>query len=626
MGKDRLFRPVSAFILIAVLLCPSFGSAETHALPQPKTEEQLRLEEMEAQAAKAAVVSRPARGDTAALIARLPEDNTPRFTISDIRITGNSIIATEVLLSNLPVVFDASPDRAAVGTSLYDFRPLKAVIDQPGSAVEVSARSIQGFTQYLLRLYQNRGYAGIYIYVPADAFDPGNDLAQGALPIRVLEATVASVGSSFYNVNNQPVEKGYLRPELIDEWSPIKPGKVANRREMDNYLNLLNRNPDRYVSAMVSQGQEPNSLAIDYRVYEANPWHFFAQVDNSGTRDTRWTPRFGLINTNLLGHDDRLTVIWQTTPDTTWLDEYAIYGSYDFPLFTPRLRLNLFAGHNEFDIAGSGAISFLGRGSFAGGTLRYNLFQVDKWFFDLTGTLTHEKSKITPSLFPEFLTSDVHLSMWGWGAQMSRSTDMTDSLFSVNRMSTLDGSHRSEFGMTRTNANRDMAIYNLTARHSQYLDVNKVQRLSAAFQWIIPNRRLAPVKMTSFGGMYTVRGYDEYEMVADGGILASMQYEYDIIRKARSDEYAAGTAGDELRKPFIRKIAPLVFADYGQARIESPVAGEHRDREMASIGGGTILELGDNFTGTVYYGYPLIATENTRSGKGRLNVGFLVRW
>lgn len=626
MEKVVSFYSILGLCLVVFALCPYEAVSATGTMPQSKTEEQLRLEEMETLAPKSAAVSRVARTDPAALIALLPEDATPRFAVSQIRITGNSLLSAESLLGNLPDVFDASPEKESLGMFLYDFRPLTTILKQPGTAAEVSARSIQGFTQYLLSLYQKRGYAGIYIYVPSDAFEPGRELSEGILPIRVLEAPVSSVGSAYYDVNNRPVEKGYLRDELLKEWSPIEPGKVANRRAMDEYLNLLNRNPDRYVSAVVSQGEEPNSLAVEYRVYEANPWHFFVQVDNAGTRDIRWRPRFGLINTNLLGHDDRLTVIWQTTPDSTWLDQYAIYGSYDFPLFTPRLRLNLFAGHSEFDIAGTGDISFLGRGTFAGGTLRYNLFQMDKWFFDLTGTLTHEKSKITPSLFPEFLTSDVHLTMWGWGAQLYRTDDMTDTLLSVNRMSTLDGSHRSAFGLTRTNANRDAAIWYIMARRSQYLDLDKVQRLSAAFQWVIPNRRLAPVKMTSFGGMYTVRGYDEYEMVVDGGILASLQYEYDIIRKARVGEYTAGNINEDLRKPFIRKIAPLVFADYGQARIEDPLPSEHRDREMASVGGGAIVELGDHFTGTVYYGYPLIATEDTRSGKGRLNVGFLLRW
>jgi hemolysin activation/secretion protein len=603
----------------------SYYTLAAQTLPQSKTEEQLKLEEMEAKTPKAAESSLSAGTDTAALITLLPEDTTPRFSIRQIRIIGNTLISADTLMSKLPDVYDAS-SKEAVGTFLYDLRPLKSIVELPETPVEVTARSIQGFTQYLLGLYQKCGFAGIYIYVPSDAFEPGKELSQGILPIRILEAPVSSVGSSYYNVNNLPAEKYYLKPELLLEWSPLVPGKVANRHAMDEYLNLLNRNPDRYVSAVVSQGKEPNSLDIEYRVYEANPWHFFVQLDNAGTRDVRWTPRFGLVNTNLLGHDDRLTVIWQTTPDSSWLDEYAVYGSYEFPVFSPRFRLNLFGGHNEFDIAGAGDISFLGRGTFAGGTLRYNLFQTDKWFFDLTGTLTHDESKVTPSLFPEFLTSDIHVTMWGWGAQLYRTDDMTDTLFSVSRLSTLDGSHQSKFGLARTNANRDAALYNITARRSQYLDISKIQRLSAAFQWIIPNKRLAPVKMTSFGGMYSVRGYDEFEIIADGGILASLQYEYDIIRKVRVDEYAGGKVNNAPHKPFIRKIAPLAFIDYGQARIEDPLPSEHRDRELASVGCGAIVELGDNFTGTVYYGYPLIASEDTRSGKGRLNAGFLFRW
>ena len=626
MDKRMIFRTTIIGICLGFLaFCPAYAATATRALPQSKTAEQERLEAMEAEARKTAKPTAPARADAESLIAKLPEDTTPRFQINQLRFSGNSLISDETLLSGLPDVYDATPQKGTVGMFLYDFRPLKAIAAQPGTAVEVSARSIQGLTQYLLGFYQKRGYAGIYIYVPAEAFEPGKELAQGILPIRVLEAPVSSVGSAYYDVNNKPAEKTYLREDVLHAWSPVKPGAVANRREMDEYLNLLNLNPDRYVAAVVSQGAEPNSLDIQYRVYEANPWHFFVQIDNSGTKDIRWTPRFGVINTNLLGYDDRLTAIWQSMPDSTWNDEYAVYGSYDFPIFSPRLRLNLFGGHNEFDIAG-GDINFLGRGSFAGGTLRYNLFQMDKWFFDLTGTLTHDESKVTPSEFPDFLESDVHLTMWGWGAQLHRTDDMTDTLLSLNRMSTLDGSHRSEFGLSRIDAHRDVAIYNFTARHSQYLDLNKVQRASAAFQWILPNKRLAPVKMTSFGGMYTVRGYNEHDTIADGGLLGSLQYEYDIIRKAQVEEYAAGTANEGLRKPFVRKIAPLVFADYGLARIEDPLPSEERDRELASVGGGAIVELGDNFTGTVYYGYPLIATEETRSGKGRLNVGLLFRW
>ena len=306
----------SSFAILGV--CLAIGAfchrdaalAARTALPS-KTDEQLKIEEMEAQAEKQEVKTpKPSLRDTAALIALLPEDATPRFSIRQLQITGNSLIPTATLLGHIPDVFNASPAKDPIAMFLYDLRPLKAVAARSGTAVDVSARSIQGFTQYLLGLYQKRNYAGIYVYVPAEAFEAGRELSQGILPIRILEAPVSAVSSSYFDVNNQPAEKTYLNPEFLRNWSPIQPGKVANRRDLDNYLNLLNRNPDRYVSAIVSQGEEPNSLAVEYRVYEANPWHFFVQVDNAGTKDIQWSPRFGLINTNLLGFDDRLTVIW----------------------------------------------------------------------------------------------------------------------------------------------------------------------------------------------------------------------------------------------------------------------------------------------------------------------------
>ena len=64
------------------------------------------------------------------------------------------------------------------------------------------------------------------------------------------------------------------------------------------------------------------------------------------------SPVFGLINTNLLGFDDKLTAIYQVPLESGWDDEYAIYGSYDFPIWGPKLRLNLYAGYNEFNISG----------------------------------------------------------------------------------------------------------------------------------------------------------------------------------------------------------------------------------------------------------------------------------
>lgn len=635
-------------VIWCVLLCAGFSILTLDAIADDiditrptKTEAQLKLEEKarEAQRVKeekeaAAKARREAKGKAKLEqeIAKLtlPEDTSPRLMVSELQVSGNTLITTDELLEDIPAIYNASdkPLDEAESEDLYDFRPLQDIVLRPGPSREVSSRTIQGFTQYILSVYQDKNYAGIYVYVPSEALKEARKLEDDVLPIRVLEAAVTKVTVTHYNPENEVVEKGYLRTSAVQDWSPVKTGKVANEKKLDDFVNLLNLNPDRYVSAVVSRGVEPESLALGYNIYEANPWHWFLQVDNSGTKDRQWNPRVGLINTNLFGIDDTFTAVYQAPLESDIGDNYSIYGSYDFPLLGPRVRLNLYGGHSEYDInPDTGDIDFLGRGSFYGGTLRYNALQAGGWFFDVTGTLLHQESKTTPSLFPDFLETDLKMDLWGMGVEVHRSDDMSDTSLSFEQLNSFGGSDQDEFTLARIGAERDFSIYTTTASHSQYLDPNKVQRFNGFFQWITSDERLAPAQMTTFGGMYSVRGYDEYEIVVDGGILASVQYEFDLVAHEKSkDVYKTESELMEEKKPFVRKLAPLAFLDYGLAKMEDAIAGEDEDEELCSVGAGLAVDLGDNFSGVLYYGYPLIATDNTRVGKGRLNVGLMLRW
>ena len=611
-----------------------FGSVFCFAegLSEPKDDDAQKIEQIREEAERAkrqALEQANAKLDEDISEIDLPEDTTQRISVKEIRISGNTLLTADELLADMPLIYNASTEtlQMADSDSLYDFRVLHDIILGPGQARQVSTRTIQGFTQYLLSVYQDKNYAGIYVYVPAGAMKEGRELQDEILTIKVLEAPVSEITTTYYTPDNEKVEKGYLCRSAINDWSPAKIGEVTNQKEMDDFINLLNLNPDRYVSGIVSKGAEPNSIALGYNIYEANPWHWFIQTDNSGTKPRPWNPRIGLINTNLLGIDDTLTVIYQAPWDTTIDDNYGLFGSYDFPLLGPRLRLNLYGGHSEFDISSaSGPIDFLGRGTFYGGILRYNLLQTDDgWFFDIKGSLEHTRSKVTPSLFPSSLGTDIKFWLWGAGIDLHRSDDLSQSSVSLGRYESLGGeSSGDEFRLARTNAESIFTIYNASAAHSQYLDTNKIQRISASFRWITSNERLVPAKMSAFGGMYTIRGYDEYELVADGGIFASGQYEFDLV-KYEEAKFLDDTDSEQ-PKPFLRKLAPLVFVDYGRAKIRHPVGTERADEDFFSVGAGALIELGDNFSGAVYYGYPLKSTDDTRTGKGRVSAGVMLRW
>lgn len=566
----------------------------------------------------------------------LPVDTTPLVTVREIRISGNTLIPSEVIFEKMPQIYNASdkPLLKAESRYLYDFRILHKIISDSKLPQEVSLRTIEGLVQYILSLYQEKNYAGIYVYVPKGAIQKGKmELQDGILPIKVVEAPVSQVDIKYYGADQNEVGQAFLRRSVLEKWSPVKVGRIANQKALDYFVNLLNLDPDRYVSVLVSRGADPNTLKVQYDVYETNPWHFFVQVDNSGTHDRQWAPRIGIINTDLLGIDDRFTTVYQAKPDSTIDENYSIYGNYDLPILGPRLRLNLYSGHSEFDVSPEGGIfDFLGRGSFYGALLRYNVLQSKGWFFNVTGSYSHERSKVTPSLFP-MATADVKMDLFGVGAELSHSNDTANTALSFNRVQSIGGSSRRSFQLARTQADPDFSIYYISANHNQYLDQNKYHQLRSDCRWIATDERLVPAKMTAFGGMYSVRGYDEYEVVADGGLLASIQYEFDWLRYNRAIERAADS---NQVKPADRhvsdgrmeltKLTPLIFMDFGRSDIKDRVPGEKSHVTLWSVGVGSIIELGGNLSGACYYGYPLRETDDTRRGKGRMNVGFMLRW
>ena len=597
--------PIFLFCLIAV----AFASEESDV-----RREQLEKELGEPQSAIDSVASSDE--------ITFPEDTTPRFSVKELKISGNTLISNEALLEKLPEAYIVSTKQDdETDKEIYDFRVVIDLIRDPGGDRQVSLKTIQGLTKYILSVYQDKGYAGIYVYVPADAVKEEYKLADEILPIQIIEGRIAQISLDRYDFDRNRREEDFLKDSVIESWSPVREGDVIQKKKLDDFVRLLNLNPDRYVSPVISRSSEPNALNLSYDIYETDPWHWYVQVDNAGTRDRQWSPRVGLVNTNVLGIDDRFSVMYQAPWEKGIEDEYAVFGSYDFPVFTPRLRLNLYSGYSQFDIP-EADINFLGNGSFYGSILSYNVLQINSWFFDVTGSLSNERSKVTPSLG---IDSDVNMELWGVGVNLHHSDDMSSTSLTFNRSENMGGSDKSDFEDARTDTGPDFTIYNFGAIHSQYLDSAKVNRISASFRSITSDERLVPAKMTTFGGLYSVRGYEEDEIVADGGILVSGQYEFDLVKAGEANRNQSPDL-KETKKPLLRKLAPVAFIDSGRAKTKYPIAGEKAVRELCSVGTGLIIETENNFSASIYYGWALRGTDETDRGDGRLNMSFMIRF
>ena len=562
------------------------------------------------------------------------------FLVTQLRITGNTLISTRKLLEKLPLSYidyeeiDPNTEKARVNGT-YNFKVLYELILKPGKERVISLETIQGLTKYILSQYSD--YAGIFVYVPSDLDDEGTGkikLRDGILEIKILEGRVAKVSVGRYDLRNpnqtlldpddktkSPEKKrDYLKGSVLKSWSPVKEGDVIKTKDLDDFVRLLNLNPDRYIRHYISGSQEQNALNLSYDIYEANPWHWYLQADNAGTRDRQWAPRVAVINTNLTGMDDRFSAVYQAPLEKGFENEDSVYGNYGFPLYDPRLRLNVYGGYSQFDITPEGGmgINFIGNGSFYGSVLSYNILQIDSLFIDLTGSLSKERSKVTPSLG---LASDVDMDLWGIGINIYRSDDMSNTFLSFNGTTSFGGSGWSEFQIAREKTDPDFIIFNTTASHSRFMDPQKVNLLSGSFRYITSDERLVPAKMTTFGGLYSVRGYEEDEIVADGGIIVTGQYEFDLVKYNQpTSDNQANSKKAQNAEPWLKRFAPLAFIDYGWAKIKNPVLGEQETHNLCSAGLGVIVGLSDTFDASLYCGWALRPTEETDEGDVRLNV------
>ena len=132
--------------------------------------------------------------------------------------------------------------------------------------------------------------------------------------------------------------------------------------------------------------------------------------------------------------------------DSNWKDNYSLFGSYDFPLTGPGLRLNIYGGYSEFDLSSQTSdISFVGGGKFIGANLKYNVLQTNGWFFDVIGSISEEKSTVTPSLFPEFTASNVRMDLWGAAVDIHKRDDISNSSLGYKFTTSMGGSGEEEF-------------------------------------------------------------------------------------------------------------------------------------------------------------------------------------
>lgn len=400
---------------------------------------------------------------------------------------------------------------------------------------------------------------------------------------------------------------------------------------IDPYVMFLNRHPGRRVDVAVSGGGEDfGGVTLDYLVTENRPWLFFAQVANNGTGATdEWRERFGFIHNQLTNQDDVFSIEYLTA---NFDDVNSVVGSYERPVFDPRLRGRAFGSWYEYTASevGQPDADFEGDGWSAGGELIWNFFQQRETFLDLVVGARVEGVRVDNELAD--LHGDENMVLGYTSLRLERVRTSMATFASLTFEGSIDGVDGDELNtLGRTDADDEWATFSGSASHSFYLEpyfdpaaqeatsLAHEIALSARFQSSL-GHRLIPNYQGVLGGLYTVRGYPESIVAGDSMWLASAEYRWHIPHSFSPNPVPGEFLGNPFRYrpqyaygPVDWDLIAKAFIDAGRTENSDALAFED-DHTLVGAGVGIELAWTRRFNVRVDLGWALEEIESDSGG------------
>lgn len=486
------------------------------------------------------------------------------------------------------------------------------------------------------------------------------------LHIVVLAGRVAKVRTvaSGYGVNDRN-RINNRRYEQIRENSPVQAVAVAStqpsdlnllkKNDVDDYVYRLNRQPGRRVDAVISAGDEPGTVNLDYLVQQNRPWSIYGQVSNTGTHQTKpLRERFGVLDTDLTGHDDVLSLDYVTADFSP--ASQALMGSYEIPILPEStLRARGYASYSSFVASdvGYGSEHFFGNETVGGAELIGNVYQYHQLFVDVFGGMRFES--IASASQTTGIEGSADAGIPYVGARLQRATQKSSIFASATGEFGFTEADQSELdGLGRTDVDKRWGLLQADAEWSFFLEpviwpsrydegnggmlANEVA-FSVRGQSALGNR-LMPEEQQTVGGLYTVRGYPESLTAGDDMILGSAEYRFHVPRAFEPDtnpkplhifgsdqpfRWVPDRMGGAADWDLILK----AFVDAAHVWQSDRTVGEE-DAALISIGLGVEFQFQRYFNAQVYWGIPLenvggpSIDETVKAGVGDSRLSFAV--
>ena len=438
--------------------------------------------------------------------------------------------------------------------------------------------------------YQREGYVAVLVTVPEQ------EVRGGEVRLRVSEALIADVrvqGNRFFDEAN-------IRRAL----PALREGTPPNTRELSESAQLANENPAKQAGISL-RAMDLQSVEATVRVTDEEPSRFSVFADNTGTPDTgRSRTGAGYQNANMFDRDQVLNVQVITSPGNT--EDVLISGiGYRVPIYRWRGMFDAVLGYSNVD-AGTvqGLFAVSGSGTIFGMHYTQHLrrFGIYEQRLRLGWDRTEFRNEVSfegsESLVPDVTVQPLSLTYRG-----RLNTIGTDVSFYLSAAHNLPGSGDASpeaFTASRPGASASYSILRAGAAYSQALPGQFLFR--AGFNAQYTNDLLVPGEQFGMGGVYSVRGFFEREVINDIGLQGSLE--------AYTPDF-----GNELGEGW--SMRALVFADAASGSDNDPVRGP--DNELLSVGFGLQVAQGKELALRLDWAYVTHGAGTRPTGSDRLH-------
>jgi len=488
---------------------------------------------------------------------------------------------------------------ALSGNALLDTRQIERML-YPYLGLKKTIGDVEAARDNLQAAYRQAGYPAVLVNIPEQ------DVKNGVVQLRVIEGSIDRLRISGAD---------HFEPSKIFAAVPaLHVGVTPHLPSVQRQLAALGgQTADRQLTPVLRPGRTPGHLEVELRVKDELPLHGSLELNGRNSASTTRTRLTGAVRyDNLWQRLHSFGLQYQLTPEKpgevsvlslTYMLPFSV--SSDDLVGEDHLIVYGIRSRSKSQIASAGDLSVIGNGDVlglrgifplpSGEAMSHRLsIGMDYKDFRENIVLTGADTLRTPiSYLPFALNYDRN-----WRSGDSLAHIGAGLKFTVRGLV----GRQDEFDNKRFLARSDFLI--LSGGYDQTIPLGAGFSIRPRFDFQLAGAPLISNEQYSIGGMSSVRGYYESQVLGDDGFTAGAEFESPRFTKP-------ARAIDDLHAVY--------FIEGGRVNIHTPLPGTKHHRELLGTGLGLRWKGWRHYSVMTDFAYPLLDSGTVIKGDWRVD-------